>query len=126
MKRSLVAAAGGLFRLPRVLPPKIAMEIVLTGDPIPAERAYEFGLVNEVVEEGEALNGAIALAERICANAPIAVRLSRAVVLAADVEDENALWKMSARAMRDVMETEDFNEGPRAFIEKRPPNWSGR
>src|SRR5690242_6686946 len=93
VKRSLVAAAGGLFRLPRALPPKIAMEIVLTGDPIPAGRAYEFGLVNEVVEEGEALNAAMALAERICANAPIAVRLSRAVVLAADVENDETLWK---------------------------------
>ena len=126
VKRSLVAAAGGLFRLPRALPPKIAMEIVLTGDPIPAERAYEFGLVNEVVEEGEALNAAMAMAERICANAPVAVRLSREIVLAADVADDDSLWKMSARAMRSVMETEDFNEGPRAFIEKRPPNWSGR
>src|SRR3954469_18147734 len=99
VKRSLVAAAGGLFRLPRSLPPKIAMEIVLTGDPISAERAYEFGLVNDVVDEGAALDAAIELAERICANAPIAVRLSRAVVLAAEVEDEDTLWKMSGRAM---------------------------
>jgi enoyl-CoA hydratase len=126
VKRSLVAGAGGMFRLPRALPPKIAMEIILTGDPISAARAYEFGLVNEVVEEGEALNAAIAMAERICANAPIAVRESRAVVLAADTEPDDVLWKMSGRAMRTVMDTEDFNEGPRAFIEKRPPNWVGR
>jgi enoyl-CoA hydratase len=102
------------------------MEIVLTGDPIPAERAYDFGLVNEVVDEGEALDAALAMAERICANAPIAVRESRAVVLAADVEDDDTLWKMSGRAMKRLMETEDFAEGPRAFIEKRPPSWKGR
>src|SRR3954464_4178573 len=102
------------------------MEIVLTGDPISAERAYELGLVNDVVDEGAALRAAIALAERICANAPIAVRESRAVVLAADVENDEALWKMSAKAMRTVMATEDFNEGPLAFIEKRPAQWTGR
>jgi len=126
VKRSLVAAAGGLFRLPRALPPKIAMEIVLTGDPIPAGRAYDFGLVNDLVEEGSAFEAAVAMAERICANAPIAVRESRAVVLAADVEDDETLFKMSGRAMRRLMDTEDFTEGPRAFIEKRPPAWKGR
>jgi enoyl-CoA hydratase len=126
VKRSLVAAAGGLFRLPRALLPKVAMQIVLTGEPISAERAYEFGLVNEIVDDGAALDGALELAERICANAPIAVRESRAVVLAADVSDDETLWKMSGRAMRTVMATEDFSEGPRAFIEKRPPTWAGR
>jgi enoyl-CoA hydratase len=126
VKRSLVAAAGGLFRLPRALPPKVAMQIVLTGEPISAERAHQFGLVNEVVDDGAAFDAAMELAARICANAPIAVRESRAVVLAADVADDDTLWRMSGRAMRTVMATEDFNEGPRAFIEKRPPTWSGR
>jgi enoyl-CoA hydratase/carnithine racemase len=126
VKRSLVAAAGGLFRLPRALPPKVAMQIVLTGEPISAQRAYQFGLVSEVVDDDATLDAALALAEKICTNAPIAVRESRAVVLAADVADDETLWKMSARAMRTVMATEDFNEGPRAFIEKRPPTWSGR
>ena len=126
VKRSLAAAAGGLFRLPRVLPPKVAMEIVLTGDPIPAERAYALGMVNELVEPGEAVNAARALAERIAVNAPLAVRESRKVVLAAATEDDETLWKMSGRAMMTLAGTEDFAEGPLAFIEKRPPNWKGR
>ena len=126
VKRSLAAAAGGLFRLPRILPRKIAMEIVLTGDPITAERALEFGMINQLVEPGQAVTAAMAMAERICANAPLAVRESRAVVMAIDSEDDDTLWKMSNRAMANLMATEDFAEGPRAFIEKRPAQWKGR
>ena len=126
VKRSLVAAAGGLFRLPRVLPPKIAMEVVLTGDPITAERAYALGMVNELVEAGQAVEAAMALAERICANAPLAVRESRKVVMAADQVDDETLWKMSGAGMMALAATEDFQEGPRAFIEKRAPNWQGK
>lgn len=126
VKRSLVAAAGGLFRLARAIPPRIAMEVVLTGDPIEAERAHAFGLVNELVEPGRAVEAAIALAERITVNAPIAVRESRKVVLAALTEDDDTLWQMSNQAMGTVAATEDFAEGPRAFIEKRPAEWKGR
>jgi len=126
VKRSLVAAAGGLFRLPRALPPKIAMEVVLTGDPISAERAYEYGLVNELVEPGQAVEAARALAERICANAPVAVWESRKIVLDAATADDDTLWQRSGAAFARVAQTEDFAEGPRAFIEKRPPAWKGR
>ena len=126
VKRSLVAAAGGLFRLPRALPLNIAMEAALTGDPISAERAAHFGLVNELVEPGKAKEAALALAERISANAPLAVRESRQVVLAALRGDDEHLWKITIEAMAKVMSSEDFNEGPRAFIEKRAPQWKGR
>ena len=112
MKRSLAAVAGGLFRLPRALSPTVAMEVVLTGDPIPAQRAYDLGMVNQLVEPGKAIEGAIALAERICANAPLAVRETRKIVRAALTTDDETLWKMSFAAMATLAGTEDFAEGP--------------
>jgi enoyl-CoA hydratase len=126
VKRSLVAAAGGLFRLPRVLPRNIALEMAMTGDPIDAERAYGFGMVNQLVEPGEVIDAALALAERICANAPLAVRASRRVVLDGANADDATAWDMTNAAMAKIVSSEDFQEGPRAFIEKRPPSWKGR
>lgn len=126
VKRALVAAAGGLFRLPRVIGTKAAMEAVLTGDPITAERAYELGLVNQVADDGTVVDAAVALAERIAANAPLAVQESRRIVLAAETADDETLWRMSNEGIAAMFQTEDFQEGPRAFIEKRPPQWKGR
>lgn len=126
VKRSLVAGAGGLFRLGRKIPLNIAMELTLTGDPIDATRAHHFGLVNRLVEPGEALEAAIALAEQICANAPVAVRESRKIVLEATNAPDDVGWKMSAEGMGVAMRSEDFSEGLTAFIEKRPPVWKGR
>jgi enoyl-CoA hydratase len=126
VKRCLVAAGGGLFRLPRKLPFNVAMELTLTGDPITAERAHHFGLVNVLCEQGEALAKARELAGRIEANAPVAVRESRQVVYAAMTEDEDTGWRLSGEAMMRAMTSEDMKEGLTAFIEKRPPNWSGR
>lgn len=126
VKRSLAAAAGGLFRLPRKLPFNVAMEMVLTGDPIDAARAHQLGLVNVLCEAGEALDKARELAGRIEANAPVAVRASRQVVLAAMTEDEDTGWRLSAEAMAKAMSSEDSKEGLVAFIEKRPPQWTGR
>ena len=126
VKRSLVAGAGGLFRLGRKIPMNIAMELALTGDPIDAQRAYELGLVNRLVEPGQALDEAVKLAEQICANAPIAVRESRKIVLEATNAPDDVGWKMSAEGMAKAMSSEDLQEGLTAFIEKRPPVWKGR
>jgi len=126
VKRSLVAAGGGLFRLPRKLPFNVAMELTLTGDPIDAARAHHFGLVNVLCEPGEALEKAKELSDRIEANAPVAVRASRQVVLAAMTEDEATGWRLSGEGMAKAMGSEDMKEGLMAFIEKRPPEWTGR
>ncbi len=127
VKRNLVAAAGGLFRLPRKLPRNIAMELALTGRlDFPAERAYHFGLVNSLCEEGEALATALELAGQISAAAPLAVRESRRIILEAADQPEEVGWKLSGEGMMKLFGTEDFNEGLTAFIEKRDPQWKGR
>jgi enoyl-CoA hydratase len=102
------------------------MELALTGDPIDAERAYQLGFVNQIVEPGQAVDAAIALAERICVNAPVAVRESRRVVLDGVMADDETAWKLTNKAFAVVASTEDFAEGPKAFIEKRAPEWKGR
>lgn len=126
VKRSLVAGAGGLFRLPRVIGMPVALETILTGDPLSSQRAYELGMVNKVVPEADVMDEALKLAERINANAPIAVQASRSVSVNALKEDDAALWKASGKAFGDVVKTEDFKEGPLAFIEKRAPVWKGK
>src|SRR5690606_30852751 len=98
VKRSLVAAAGGLFRLPRRMPLNVAMELALTGQPIGATRAYQLGFVNALTEPGGALAGALELAHGIAQNAPIAVRASRRVILGAAAGDEALGWELSAQA----------------------------
>ena len=125
--RGILAAGGGLLRLPRVLPRARALELVLTGERLSAADAERFGLVNRVVEPEEVLAEAQRLAERICANAPVAVRESLALArLAADGLPEEQGWALSAQASQRVRETEDAAEGPRAFAEKRAPRWTGR
>ena len=126
VKRSLVANAGGLFRLPRALPINVAMEMALTGDDLDAEAAHRHGLVNRLVQPGHALATAVELAEAVNANAPLAVRASRRVVLAARLLEDDEAFEVSANATREVFRTEDFREGPRAFVEKRSPIWTGR
>jgi enoyl-CoA hydratase len=126
VKRNLVAAAGGLFRLPRAIGRAAAMEAILTGEPIPAPRAYELGLVSRVTEPGGALAEAERLAAQITANAPLAVWESRAIVLCADTKSDDELAKMSNQAIARVLASEDTAEGLNAFIEKRHPDWQGR
>lgn len=125
-KRNLIAGAGGLFRLPRAIGQAAAMEAILTGEPIPAQRAYDLGLISRLVEPGQAVDEAMALAERVTACAPLAVWESRKIVLAAASTDDETLKRMTDEAFARVMGSEDTNEGLAAFIEKRAPQWRGR
>ena len=126
VKRGLVAAAGGLYRLPRALPKAIALELIVTGAHFDAKRAYEHGLVNRLVARDQLMPEALKLAQAICENAPIAVRESLSVARQALDLDDAALRDLSAAASRKVAATEAYKEGPRAFIEKRAPRWVGR
>jgi len=125
VKRGLIAAAGGLFRLPRAIPRHVALELIATGDRLSARRAYEFGLVNRLVPAADVRDAAVKLAGEVAANAPIAVRESLAVARQAlELEDES-LRGLSQKAWHAIAQSEDFKEGPRAFIEKRAPRWTG-
>lgn len=126
VKRNLVAAAGGLYRLPRAVGTAVAMDVVLTGEPIGARRAYDLGLVSRLVEPGEALEEALRVATQIVESAPLAVRASRRVVRAALDEDEHELRELSARLLSDVLASEDATEGLAAFAERRAPQWRGQ
>jgi enoyl-CoA hydratase len=126
VKRGLIAAAGGLFRLGRKVPVNIAMEAALTGDPICAHDAHRYGLVNHLTESGQALESALALARSISANAPLAVRASRGVLLDCTDADDDTAWAATAKAFAEVADSEDAAEGVAAFNEKRRPVWSGR
>lgn len=126
VRRSLVAVAGGVMRLPHVLPRNIAMQMVLTGLPIDASTAASHGMVNELTAPGEALKRAIELARQVNQGAPLAVRASRTALLRCLEASEAEGWAISWREARPLFETHDFKEGPRAFVEKREPVWQGR
>ncbi len=126
VKRSLVASEGGVTRLPRRIPTNVAMELALTGDTIDVHRAHSLGLVNVVCEPGQALAEARALAERIVVNAPLAVRAARRAILDGLETTEAEGFAIAAGLGGEISKTEDFLEGPRAFVEKRPPQWKGR
>jgi enoyl-CoA hydratase len=121
----LIAECGGLFRAPRSLPLNIARELLLTGDPLPAERAYELGLVNRLTEPGGAVTEAVALAERIASRAPVAVQETlRAIEAAYEADDEHG-WAETALARDRARASADAVEGVAAFLEKRPARWTG-
>ncbi|MFD7946373.1 crotonase/enoyl-CoA hydratase family protein [Streptomyces sp. NPDC059744] len=126
VKRGLVAAAGGLLRLPRRIPYAVAMEIALTGDFLDAGRAHAYGLVNRLTPPGGALAGALELAGTIAANGPLAVRATKQVLAEAPAWPADEEWQRMRALTGPVFASEDAKEGPRAFAEKRPPRWTGR
>jgi enoyl-CoA hydratase len=124
VQRGLMAAAGALIRLPKRVPLAMALELTMTGDPISAQRALELGLVNRVVPADEVLDTAVALADRIGENSPIAVRISRQLVREAVDLDEAAAWRRNNELSLDVFSAGDAIEGATAFAEKRKPVWT--
>ncbi|MGD9797929.1 MAG: crotonase/enoyl-CoA hydratase family protein [Acidimicrobiia bacterium] len=126
VKRSLVAAAGGLARLPRVLPPQVAAHMLLTGDPIDGQRAYDLGMVCELTQPGGALEAALALASKLNANAPLAVRHTARILREAADRTFDETFKEGRAAIRELLASDDYRGGPRAFVEKRAPVWTGK
>jgi enoyl-CoA hydratase/carnithine racemase len=126
VQRGLMAAAGGLSRLPRAIPRHVAIEMVATGDPVDAPRAYALGLINRMTGPDDVLSEALVLARRIAGNAPLAVQESVILAREADFLDELEARAAADAAMARLRVTADFREGPRAFVEKRAPLWTGR
>jgi len=124
--RGLIAGGGGLIRLPKRIPLAVAYEMALTADPIDADRAYELGLVNRVVPGERVLDEAVALAERIAKNAPMAVRTSKDVMKKSRELSEEASWALNTEAFGKIGSSADALEGAIAFAEKREPNWQGK
>jgi len=125
VKVGLFAAGGGLIRLPSRVGYGKAMEMAITGDPISAEDGATFGLISKLAEPGEALDAAIALAERIAKNAPLGVAASKQMIRSSVGASEEDLWKLQGPLQMSVFTSDDAKEGPKAFAEKREPNWTG-
>ncbi|WP_067679462.1 crotonase/enoyl-CoA hydratase family protein [Nocardia miyunensis] len=126
VKRGLVAAAGGLMRLPRRIPPTVAMELALTGDLIDAERAFALGLVNRLADEGNTLDTAVELARSIAANGPLAVRASKRIIHESAQWPDEEMFDRQRAITGPIFASADAQEGARAFAEKRPPRWQAR
>lgn len=129
VKRGLIAGAGGVFRIVDQLPRKVALELMFTGDPMSSADALRWGLINQVVPDGTVVDAALALAERITSNAPLAVQASKRVAYGADegvVTGEKDGWKRTNREFVTLLQSEDAKEGPLAFAQKRQPVWKAK
>ena len=126
VKRGLVPGSGGMVRLPRQIPHRVAMELALTGDMIEAERAFQLGMINRVSEPGAALADALALAQRIAANGPLAVQTAKRVVAASGDWAVDEMFDRQRPLIAHIFTSEDAREGALAFAEKRDPVWQGR
>jgi enoyl-CoA hydratase/carnithine racemase len=125
-KRGLMPDFGGAFRIARALPANIARELLLTGEPLDARRAEAFGFVNLLTGPGAALEGALGLAAKVCANAPLAVREALAIVNREINGDETETWERSHAAHARLLASDDVREGVGAFFDRRAPTWTGR
>nr|WP_198428628.1 crotonase/enoyl-CoA hydratase family protein [Nocardia bovistercoris] len=126
VKRGLVAGGGALLRLWRRIPYQKALELSLTGDSFTAEEAANWGFVNVLAEPGQALEQALALADRITANGPIAVAVTKEVIVKASEWSAEEMWQKQMELIGPVFGTDDAKEGAQAFAEKRAPNWTGK
>ncbi len=126
VQRGLFPMSGSTVRLPRQIPWTVAMEMLITGEPISGRRAYDVGLVGHVVPDGTTLDRAREIADRITRNGPLAVRNIKASVLAADALAEADAYQRELELGMEVMASQDAREGPRAFLEKRQPNFTGQ
>jgi len=129
VKRGLVAAAGGVFRIMDHLPRKVAVELLLTGEPLTARDALAWGLINQIVTQGSVLDAALALASRVTVNAPLSVQASKRIAYGVDdgvITGDEPGWDRTVREMRTLIRSEDAREGPLAFAEKREPVWKAR
>jgi enoyl-CoA hydratase len=126
VKRGLLAAGGGLIRLPSRIPYNIAMELSVTGAPLSAGRAAELGLVNRLTEPGEALEGAVELAGQIAANGPVAVAAAKEVLGFVAGSSQEEAWERQRPINTRIAASDDAQEGALAFVEKREPVWQGR
>jgi enoyl-CoA hydratase len=124
-RRGVVASSGALFRAPAALPRHVAVELLVAGVRLTAERAHAFGLVNRLAAPGEALAAAVALAEEVCLSSPRAVGLTLEALAAMDGTEETG-WAVTERAVGRVKESADMKEGVSAFLERRAPEWTGR